>query len=195
MGRGIRPQQSRASGDAEMFFEVRPVGSGVAGGMDGAAVCDGLWIHRELDALDLRDQIRDVLAGRKDRIELVERFPRIEGLSVAEARRFRDAIMMLYSTRQRRLLVTCPVSVVGAGEDRLFELIRELDVIAERETWLPPRGNDADSRGRIEIQLRGAAVNAGIRLGWSDSPTASPMLEKHRAAIEAIIRGEDISLV
>jgi hypothetical protein len=82
--------------------------------------------------------------------------------------------------------------LVKADEARLLWLIQELDAIAAREICLPPRDTEVESPGSIRILLQGAGNCRGIRLGGSG---VSPMLEKRRAAIEAIIRGEDTSLV
>lgn len=54
---------------AGMFFEERPVGSGVPGGMGGGTVTGGLWLHPNLEPLGIRDEIEEVLAGSRRRIE------------------------------------------------------------------------------------------------------------------------------
>ena len=62
---------------AGMFYEILPVGSGVAGGMHGGVVVDGLWLHPWFDAPNLpptlsRQQllaeIQAVTSGQRDRI-------------------------------------------------------------------------------------------------------------------------------
>jgi hypothetical protein len=61
--------ESDQSYEAEMYYEVLPVGSGVAGGMGGGLVVDGVWVHRELVAMGLKDQIDAVIFGRRERLE------------------------------------------------------------------------------------------------------------------------------
>ena len=51
-----------------MFYERVPVGGGVAGGMGGARITDGVWVHETLESLGLADAIRQVIAGELDRI-------------------------------------------------------------------------------------------------------------------------------
>jgi hypothetical protein len=48
---------------AGLHFEVAPVGSGVAGGMGGALVEDGVWVHPEFETLGVADEIRAVVLG------------------------------------------------------------------------------------------------------------------------------------
>jgi len=49
-------------------YEVVPIGAGVAGGMGGGLVVDGLWLHSRIEALDLREQIEQVLNGQRPQI-------------------------------------------------------------------------------------------------------------------------------
>jgi hypothetical protein len=53
---------------AGLFFELAPVGAGVAGGMGGGMVVDGLWLHPELEALGVRESVEAVIVGRRRRI-------------------------------------------------------------------------------------------------------------------------------
>ena len=53
---------------ASIYYECKPAGSGVAGGMGGGASIGDLWVHAEFD--ELRDQIRAVLVADRDSIEL-----------------------------------------------------------------------------------------------------------------------------
>jgi hypothetical protein len=57
---------------ARVFYERVPVGGGVAGGMGGAVVMDGVWVHEEFESLGLADAIGDVIAGERERIPLTE---------------------------------------------------------------------------------------------------------------------------
>ena len=50
---------------AGLFYEVAPVGSGVAGGTGGGVVTDGVWLHPELEAKGLRGRVEAVIAGRR----------------------------------------------------------------------------------------------------------------------------------
>lgn len=47
-----------------LFFELLPVGSGVAGGMGGGAVAAEVWLHDEFIASGLYDGVRDVIDGK-----------------------------------------------------------------------------------------------------------------------------------
>lgn len=52
-----------------IYFESRPVGEGVPGGMGGGQVVDGFWIHPSLAKHGLSDAIKEVLSGKKQRIK------------------------------------------------------------------------------------------------------------------------------
>jgi hypothetical protein len=52
-----------------VVYEVVPVGAGVAGGMGGGLVVDGLWLHPKIDALGMRDDIQQVLDGQRQEID------------------------------------------------------------------------------------------------------------------------------
>ena len=54
---------------ARVFYERCAVGSGVAGGMGGAVVREGIWIHDEFIKLRLGDAIREVIEGKRPRIK------------------------------------------------------------------------------------------------------------------------------
>ncbi len=54
---------------AALCFEPRPIGSRVAGGTGGGRVSVGLWLHPDLEALDLRAETEAVLAGARARID------------------------------------------------------------------------------------------------------------------------------
>lgn len=56
---------------ARVFYERRAVGSGVTGGMGGAVVREGIWIHDEFIKLRLGDAIREVIEGKRHRIKEV----------------------------------------------------------------------------------------------------------------------------
>jgi hypothetical protein len=56
-------------GTAQVFYEVLPIGGGVAGGMGGGRVGDGLWLHPKLERLSVRKEIEEVLQGQRERIE------------------------------------------------------------------------------------------------------------------------------
>lgn len=53
---------------AQVFFERRQVGEGIAGGMGGGVVMRGGWVHPEFVELGLDDDIRRVIAAQQDRI-------------------------------------------------------------------------------------------------------------------------------
>lgn len=56
-----------------LVFERRPVGSAVSGGMGGGKVGDALWLHHEIEALGVRREIEEVLAGQEYRLDPVGR--------------------------------------------------------------------------------------------------------------------------
>jgi hypothetical protein len=51
-----------------IYFESKPAGQGVPGGMGGARIIDGLWIHPRLAAQKLLNHIVDVISGNRSRI-------------------------------------------------------------------------------------------------------------------------------
>jgi hypothetical protein len=53
---------------ARVFYERLPVGAPIFGGMGGAMVEDGVWIHQSFVDLGLDDPIREVIGGRRSRI-------------------------------------------------------------------------------------------------------------------------------
>ncbi len=48
---------------ASIFYERKPAGTGVAGGMGGGASTGTLWIHPEFD--DIAEQIQHIIAGEQ----------------------------------------------------------------------------------------------------------------------------------
>jgi hypothetical protein len=46
-------------------FELAPIDSGIAGGMGGAAIVDGIWLHPRLAAFGILPFVTDVLHGRQ----------------------------------------------------------------------------------------------------------------------------------
>lgn len=54
---------------ARVLYEVVPVGAGVAGGMGGGQVVDGLWLHLDVEALGMREDIQQVLNGKREQID------------------------------------------------------------------------------------------------------------------------------
>jgi hypothetical protein len=51
-------------------FERAPVGSGVAGGMGGGRVDEAIWVHDEFVEAGLDEQIREVIRGRRERLDV-----------------------------------------------------------------------------------------------------------------------------
>jgi len=51
-----------------LYFEQQPIGSGIPGGMGGAASTGQIWIHDEFRKMDLTGDIEQVLAGSLDHI-------------------------------------------------------------------------------------------------------------------------------
>jgi hypothetical protein len=54
---------------ASTVYEIVSVGAIVAGGMGGGQVTDGLWLHPRVEALGMREDIRQVLKGQLERID------------------------------------------------------------------------------------------------------------------------------
>ena len=48
-----------------VFFEIVPIGQGVAGGMGGGAVIDGIWLHENLIKVGLKEKIEQIIAGER----------------------------------------------------------------------------------------------------------------------------------
>jgi hypothetical protein len=53
---------------ARVFYERKPVGGGIAGGMGGGRVIEGVWVQSELRGMGLEPGIASVLRGERDRI-------------------------------------------------------------------------------------------------------------------------------
>lgn len=53
---------------ASIYYERKPAGTGIGGGMGGGASTGSLWIHSEFD--EISEQIRLVIAGDQHSIEL-----------------------------------------------------------------------------------------------------------------------------
>lgn len=51
-----------------VFYERRPVGSGIPGGTGGGLSTGDVWVHPEFEAAGLRNAIADVLEGRRRRL-------------------------------------------------------------------------------------------------------------------------------
>jgi hypothetical protein len=60
------PRNDRDS--ARVFYERHPPGARIAGGIGGGVVDVRGWVHQEFRDLQLDDQIREVIAGQRDRI-------------------------------------------------------------------------------------------------------------------------------
>ena len=53
---------------ASIYFERKPAGTGVAGGMGGGASTGQLWVHPEFD--EIAEQIRRVISGEQETINV-----------------------------------------------------------------------------------------------------------------------------
>lgn len=53
---------------AAIYYERRPMGSGIAGGMGGGRVIDGVWVHDEFFELGIAAEIQAVIEGRSERL-------------------------------------------------------------------------------------------------------------------------------
>lgn len=140
------------SGD-DMYFEALRPGDGVAGGCGGGAVTTQLWLHPEVEVeLQLRQQIERVIAGEQPRLELRAGFPKETLGSLAEARTYPRGRVVLVSGFRNWLLVDCAASIVKIGEERLLQLVGELDawIVRQRKTNAYP----APGIGRLEFYVR-----------------------------------------
>ena len=54
---------------ARTVYEIVAVGETVAGGMGGGQVVGGLWLHPQVEALGMREEIQQVLKGQLERID------------------------------------------------------------------------------------------------------------------------------
>jgi hypothetical protein len=54
---------------ARAVYEIISVGATVAGGMGGGQVIDRLWLHPQVEALGMREDIQQVLKGQLERID------------------------------------------------------------------------------------------------------------------------------
>jgi hypothetical protein len=52
------------AGSAQVLFEPIPIGGGVAGGMGGGGVIDGVWVHEEIRQLGWAEDVEAILLGR-----------------------------------------------------------------------------------------------------------------------------------
>jgi hypothetical protein len=53
---------------ASVYYERKPTGSGVAGGMGGGASTGQLWVHPEFD--EIAEQVRRVIIGEQEAIKV-----------------------------------------------------------------------------------------------------------------------------
>lgn len=53
---------------ARVVYEIAAVGEKVVGGMRGGQVTGGLWLHPQVEALEIREGIEQVLKGQLERI-------------------------------------------------------------------------------------------------------------------------------
>ena len=53
---------------ARVFYERRPVGSPIFGGMGGGYVTEDIWVHQEFIDAGLSDRIREVIEAKRPRI-------------------------------------------------------------------------------------------------------------------------------
>jgi len=52
-----------------LYYEVAPVGSGVAGGTGGGVVTDRIWLRPDLEAKGLRERVEAVITGKRLQLE------------------------------------------------------------------------------------------------------------------------------
>lgn len=126
-GIGFDPEVREASSDSGVYFEKLSVGCGVAGGMGGGIVCNGAWLHDEVEGWGLRPQIEEVLRGTRERLDVAKGFPDVPLSNLQEARRYPTARATLVSTMHGFPLVDCLVSLIKTEESNLLKLIETLE--------------------------------------------------------------------
>jgi hypothetical protein len=55
---------------ARVFYERRPIGEGIGGGMGGGSVAETVWVHPRLLEKGLAPEVGQVLSGTKRRVSL-----------------------------------------------------------------------------------------------------------------------------
>ena len=196
-GPGYDPAE-HTLGDAEMYFEHLPVGSGVIGGMGGGVVTDGIWLHAEVEELGLRPQIEAVISADIPRLNLPTKFPHIEFSSLAETKPYPLARAHLFSTLDERLLVDCLARIIHVDEARLLRLIMQLDAVLENEH---PCFKDIREHAKPRLTFLpamldynkggGTYVSASVIVRKDYRGQPFELLERNRTAIEAILAGNE----
>ncbi len=186
-GSGFDAASSNEIYDAAMYFQVAPPGTGLWGGSGGGLVTDGLWLHDELEDLNLRGQITRILSAFQPRLDLPHHFPRHSIRSLAAAKAFPRAQVSLQSGRENRPHAACPASMVGVSDGELLTLITLID---EWSAKMWPQVVYRDTRSHtVQYSLKGgtyltttASNRNTLRLGFT-------YLEPVRPQIEAMLRG------
>jgi hypothetical protein len=119
--------------DARIYYEVVPVGEGVAGGMGGGRAIDGLWVHDEIAELGLAGAIEDVLRGVSGRIPPPSVNPLRPFDSIPAAKQIPGARLLF--TRLGHgwagAFLSCDVGRINCGEEGLAGLLHDLGLIVE----------------------------------------------------------------
>jgi hypothetical protein len=181
-GGGFDANQHEPSDESGIYYEPLPPASGIAGGMGGGAVTDGIWVHRWLDAeLMLREQIEAIILGKQARLTLPHGFPHCELPSFEVASRYPNARVILYSGRLAEVMVDCCVRPVRCSEATLWELLRELDGIYG-EPKLGSRAPDPRNPDRLIFRIGRETDEIFINQYWK--------VVKWRPQIEAVVEGQ-----
>jgi hypothetical protein len=85
-----RTNATTYAGSAQVLFEPIPVGGGVAGGMGGGIVVNGVWVHEEIRQLGWAEDVEGILLGTIEQL----RVPR-----PVVPREVREGVMRAYSER------------------------------------------------------------------------------------------------
>lgn len=181
---------SEPSDGAGMYFEALRPGDGVAGGCGGGEVTSQLWLHPEVEVeLQLRQQIERVIAGQQPRLELRPGFPNTPLGSLLEARSYPRGRVVLVSGFRNWPLVDCAASIVQVSEQRLLDLVGELDawIVRQRRTnAYPPPGS-----GRVEFQVRPSSPEPTLDENFIKVHPA--VLDRIRPEIRAVLNGSQTS--
>jgi hypothetical protein len=121
---GFTTNHERPSFDALIAFQRFAIGAAVE--RDGQVV-DGMWLNQRLSQHGIGEQVKAVLSGEQDRLQLPDGFP-VENLTtVEEARNFKTGYVRIDSGVRDKWLLIAPASAVLIERPELVRLGQYLD--------------------------------------------------------------------